>query len=270
LTVKNQVRKELLPYLKLNIGNDAGGALAEANCNLAFKSAAAVVVLGLILFQVSPSVFAQTSIAFTSADRFLIPSRNGIIGFATNGTYANARLENDTWYFTDLQLNSSQPLRMFNISVENSNVTIFAHLSFDYLRKLSVLAYFVEGQGKQAVNIGIEPRESEGGLNAEWSVLFNDVFMGEGDGWSIARDGTITVTGAVGNVTIIFYSIEDGNNADLTFFEQHSIVLLTGVAVAVTITAVVLVKVKNKKQSEQGEGRLFPIYISISRRWAWN
>jgi len=56
----------------------------------------------------------------------------------------------------------------------------------------------------------------------------------------------------------------------LTFFEQHSIVLLTGVAVAVTITAVVLVKVKNKKQSEQGEGRLFPIYISISRRWAWN
>ena len=58
-------------------------------------------------------------------------------------------------------------------------------------------------------------------MNAEWSVLFNDVFMGEGDGWSMARDGTITVTGAVGNVTIIYYSIEDGNSTDLPFFEQH-------------------------------------------------
>ncbi len=230
------------------------GALSEANCNLAFKSAAAVVVLGLVLFQVNPSVFAQTSTAFTSADRFTIPSRNGIIGFATNGTYANARLENDTWYFTDLRLNSSQPLKMFEILAENSNVTVFAHLSFDYLRRLSVLAYYVEGQGMQTVNIGIEPREDEGGLNAEWSVLFNDVFMGEGDGWSIARDGTITVTGAIGNVTIIYYSIEGGSSADLPFFEQHSIVFLTGAAVAVTMTAAVLVKVKNKKQSEQGEG----------------
>jgi len=228
--------------------------LTEANCNLAFKSAAAVVILGLLLFQVSPSVFAQTSTAFTSADRFTIPSRNGIIGFVTNGTYANARLENDTWYFADLQLNSSQPLEIFEISAKNSNVTVFAHLSFDYLRRLSVLAYFVEGQGMQTVNIGIEPRENEGGLNAEWSVLFNDVFMGEGDGWSMARDGTITVTGAVGNVTIIYYSIEDGNSADLPFFEQHSIVFLTGVAVAVTMTVAVLVKVKSKRQSEKGEG----------------
>ena len=228
--------------------------MPEANSNLAFKSAAAIVVLGLVLFQASPIVFAQTSIAFTSADRFTIPSRNGIIGFATNGTYTNARLENDTWYFADLRLNSSQPLEMFEISAENSNVTVFAHLSFDYLRRLSVLAYFVEGQGMQTVNIGIEPKENEGGLNAEWSVLFNDVFVGEGDGWSIARDGTITVTGAVGNVTIIYYSIEDGNNANLPFFEQHSIVFITGAAVAVTMTAAVLVKVKNKKQSEQGEG----------------
>jgi len=44
--VKNQVRKELLPYLKLNTGNDDGGAVAEANCNITFKRAATGVVLG--------------------------------------------------------------------------------------------------------------------------------------------------------------------------------------------------------------------------------
>lgn len=228
--------------------------LTTIKCSVLFASITVAIVLVLIVSQVCPNALAQTVTNFTSADRFNIPSHNGTVSFAVNGTYANATLENGTWTFADLRLNGSQPLEIFEVSTQDSNVTIFAHLSFDTLRRIALLAYFVEGQGTQTLNMGIESGKGESGASAEWSVLFNDVFVGEGDGWSIAPDGTLTVTGVTGNVTIIYFSIEDGSSANLPFHEQHSIVILTAVAVAITVTATVAVKVKNKKYLNQGEG----------------
>jgi len=103
----------------------------------------AVLVVSLIW----PAAAAQGTNTFTPADEFSIPSQNGTVSFAVDGTYSNATLRNDVWSFTDLWLNGSQSLGKLEVSTKDSNIIIFSHLTFDTLRKISVLTYFSEGQG---------------------------------------------------------------------------------------------------------------------------
>jgi hypothetical protein len=215
-----------------------------ANSNSAvLTGVVAALVLILVLLQPCSFALAQTDTSFTPADKFSIPLYNGSISFAVKGTYANATLKNDMWTFTNLRLNNSQMVENFAVSAQNSNVTVFwAQVSNTTIRG-AFLSYFVEGQGTQTFNFDLN---IEGG---EWSVLFNEVFIAEGEGWTLSPDHTLTITGATGNVTLMYIYLGErrGNSSNLPFYEQHSVAIATAAAVAVIVVLTVSVRAKHRK-----------------------
>lgn len=209
--------------------------------------AASVVIL--VLLQLCPFGLAQTDTSFTPADKFTIPAYNGNISFAVNGSYANATLKNDMWTFTNLRFNNSETVENLEVSAQNSEITIvWAQVSNTTFRG-AFLSYFVEGQGTQTFNFDLN---IEGG---EWSVLFNEDFIAEGDGWTLSPDQTLTITGATENVTLLYIALEGlgRNNADLPFYEHHSVAIATAVAVAVTVALTVGVRAKRRKDLASGD-----------------
>jgi hypothetical protein len=211
----------------------------------------AIIAIVLIFPWTCPNTQAQTNITFSPADKFNIPSYNGTISFAVNGTYSEATFENDTWTFTNLHLNGSQPLANFKISTQNSNVTIFSYLAFNTTLQSALLRYVVEGQGKQILNLGLGSQEGEW-TGADWSVVTgNNVFMAEGEGWSISHDGTIVITGATGNVSIVHWGFFENSipSSNLPFYQQHSVAIVIAMVVAVTIIVAIVIKVKSKGHS---------------------
>lgn len=201
---------------------------------------------------------AQADVTFSPAEKFSIPSNNGTISFAVNGSYSKATFENDTWNFENLQLNGSAPLNDFRISTQNSNVTVFYYTEFNTTLRRVLLRYTVEGQGKQTLNLGIGTLQGTWS-GIDWSVVSaragNNVFMTEGEDWTISKDGTIVVTGVTGNVSIIHWGFFENNlsNSDLPFYQQHSVAILIAVAVTVTVIVAVAIKVKNVDQLSEGE-----------------
>ena len=210
-------------------------------------------ITALILLQLCTSAAAQTEISFTSADRFSIPSLGGEISFASNGTYANATLTNGTWRFTGLKLDRSQQLGNLTVSAKNSNITITSYRAGSNISNTTVryawLRYVSAGQGQQTINLGIAAGEGQLGLHPEWSVIVGNVWLGEGGGWTITPDGTVTVTGAVGNVSIARYSFSssNGDTSNLPFYERHSVTIATVTMVAATVAIATLIKVRNNR-----------------------
>jgi hypothetical protein len=206
----------------------------------------AVIVILVIVFIFSctcPNLQAQTDVFFSPADKFSIPAYNGTISFAVNGSYSKATFENGSWTFMNLRLNGSQPLENFEISAQNSNVTIFSYLASNNTAFQSVrLRYVVEGQGKQILNLGRGSGEGE----FEWSVAFNGHLLGEGDDWTISHNGTLVVTGATGNVSIVQYDYFDysASSSNLPFYQQHSVAIITAMIVAITVIIAIVIKVK--------------------------
>jgi hypothetical protein len=211
----------------------------------------AIIVIVLIFPWTCLNTQAQTDITFNPADKFSIPSYNGTISFAVNGTYSKATLENDTWTFTNLRLNRSQPLENFKISTQNSNVTIFSYLAFNTTLQSARLRYAVEGKGKQIFNFGLV---SQGGewSGVDWSVITgNNVFIAEGEGWTISNDGTLIVTGATGNVSIVHWGFFENSlpSSNLPFYQQHSVAIAAAMVVAITVIVAIVIKVKSRGHS---------------------
>jgi hypothetical protein len=229
--------------------------LEKSNSAVLKDITAALIIV--VLLQVCPIAIAQTDTNFTPADSFHIPSHNTIISFAVNGTYANAKLRNDTWNFADLRLSGSQPLENLEVSAQDSNVTIVSYQVYNTTLSSARLRVVVEGRGKQTFNIGIDVEQGEWGVHPEWSVIVNGVWMGEGDGWSITLDGTLTITGLIGNVTIVHYgfleAIGSENGAIQSFVQKHSVAIITTVIVAITVIIAIVIRVRNKKQLESRE-----------------
>ena len=230
-----------------------------AGININKVSAAIAIVAIIFIFPLSFSYGqAQTGIAFTPTDHFSIPAYNGSISFAVKGTYSKATFENNSWVFTNLNLTNlqtnSQPLENLKISTQNSNITILSCLTSNNTSFQSErLRYVVEGQGKQIVNLGLGPKSGDPSLSFEWIVSANNhTFFAEGDVWSLSHDGTITVNGASGNVSITHYDFADfGNgisNSNSPFYQQHSVAIVTVIAVAIVVVIAVVIKVKNKEQ----------------------
>jgi hypothetical protein len=221
-----------------------------ANSNSAVLTGiVAVLVVISVLLQPCPFALAQTDTRFTPADKFNIPAYDGNISFAVNGSYADATLENDVWTFTNLWFNNSEMVENLAVSARNSNVTIVWAQVLNTTLRGAFLSYMVEGQGTQTFNFDLK---IEGG---EWSVLFNEDFIAEGEGWTLSLDHTLTVTGANGNVTLMYILLEArrGNNANLPFYEQHSVAIATGATVAVMVALTVGVKAKRRKDLAAGD-----------------
>ena len=164
---------------------------------------------------VSSSSFAQaqnttnafpptTNINFTSATQFPIPTYNSTVSFAPGGSYTNASLDNGTWNFDGLFVNSGTsalPNIMgvgFSVSAQNCNVTI-THL--DALNVVppfpGELDYSVAGGGSQTFDL----HYPDYGL-LSWIVYIDGVAEPQNNGWTISADGTLTITGAVSDVGI--------------------------------------------------------------------
>jgi hypothetical protein len=216
----------------------------------------AIIVIIFILSLACSNSQAQTSIAFKPTDIFLVPAYNGSISFGVNGTYSAATFENNTWTFTNLHLTGSQPLENFQISTQNSNVTISSYVTSNNTGFQTVrLRYAVEGPGKQILNLGLSPEEGGSDPGVNWNVIVNNnVFLAEGNGWSISHDGTMIVNGASGNVSIVHYDFfGNGMNSNLPFFQQHSVAVAIATALAIVVVIAVVIKVKNGEQPGKSE-----------------
>ncbi len=190
------------------------------------------------------TVQAQNFTSFTTQDVFEIPVYKGAISFAFNGSYSSAILENDTWTFNNLTFNNTFPLGTLKFSAKNCDVTIYSFASTNfYSRRIGYIRYYVEG-GEQAINLGFNSTQSSD--PSEWTVVNQDsVFFAEGSNWQLLPNDTLVVHGLSGNLTIARYSY--GYQVDnRPFYLQHSVIILTAIAVAITITVATIIKFKTK------------------------
>ena len=208
--------------------------------------AAAIILLVLPLLCSDAS--AQDTTTFTRQDKFSIPEFNGSISFALNGSYSSAMLENGTWNFKDLSLNSSQPLGNLKISVENSNMTVWSFRSFLFSSRSAQLRYNVQGIGNQTINLGLNSTQPTHPI--EWSVTVpsvtvpNTVFLAEGDHWNLLPDNSVVVSGLTGNVSVTHYGFNIPNTSNLPFYEQHSVIITTLALLAVIVGVALVIHFK--------------------------
>lgn len=213
-----------------------------------------VIPIILILFissYIYPGIQAQSNTSFSSANQFLIPSYNGAISFAANGSYSKAALENEVWTFENLNIHGSTPLQNFSVSSQNSNVTIFSFFSSNNATTTLRFRYSVEGSGKQIFNFGLQGHVQNA---VDWTIVKTvnrkNIFLTPGPDFTISSNGTIVVNGATGNYTIDHFNFNNNNNlfnSKLPFYEQHSIAIVTSIVVAIVVVLAVVVAVKNTK-----------------------
>jgi hypothetical protein len=220
----------------------------------------AIILIIFISSYIYPNTQAQSNTSFSPKDQFLIPSSNGAISFAVNGSYSNATLENGSWAFNNLSINGSMPIRNFLVSAQNSNVTIFSYFSFNNTVASLGFVYAVEGKGKQIFNFGQQSHVN----GVDWTVVKTvnrqNVFLTPGTDYTISTNGTIVVNGATGNFSIFHFNFFNNNlNTNLPFYEQHSVAIATSAAVAIVIVLAVVVAVRNRKylaEKKLGAGAL--------------
>jgi hypothetical protein len=83
----------------------------------------------------------------------------------------------------------------------------------------------------------------------EWSVIVGDnIFLAEGDGWTLTPDGTIVVQGLEGNVTIAHFELGSFEK-NVLFSLEHSVAIVTGVVLVIVIVAAVATKIRMKKKN---------------------
>ena len=209
----------------------------------------ACLIVSLILLQTCTTIEGQLETSFTPADSFALESLGGTINFGLNGTYSSATMANNTWVFENLRLNGSQPLNTLRVSTKDSSIIINSYRAFNITLRGARLRYVAQEKGRQTFNIGIAAGEGRWGLHPEWSVIVNGIWLGEGEGWTIKPDGTLTVTGALGNVSIVYYSFMRliGNTSDLPFYEQHSVSIATIALVAIVASVGAIIRLKTRK-----------------------
>jgi len=211
-------------------------------------------VLILALVQLYPNIQAQNTTTFTPTEKFTIPQLNGSISFAFNGTYTSAILQNDTWIFTDLTFNNSARLGNLNISVKDSDITIFTFYSdrlSSQFSRYGYIRYFADGAGVQTINLNINTTDST--HSSEWAVINPaSVFLAEGREWRLLPDNTIIVYNRTGNVTVAHYGFEIGSDSSLPFYLQHSVVLIMLAVLAVTVAVASLIQFSIRRRPLHG------------------
>ena len=203
---------------------------------------AIVLIVALTFFPMYSNELAQTDTTFTSNDKFSIPEVNGSIRFFVNGTYSSATLQNNTWVFTDLKLANSPNIGTLNVSVENSNITIYYYRNFAQFGRSTSIKFNVEGEGKESVNIGLNTTKRTN--PSDWLITIpNGGIVVEGIRWNLLPDNTVVVNGLSGNVTISHFNYTMPTSSG-PFYVQHSITIITVAVAAVIIVVSVVIKIK--------------------------
>ena len=192
---------------------------------------------------------AQSRVSFTTSDRFSIPELNGSIRFAVNGSYSSAELVNDSWIFKDLALNTTRRLGNLNVSVQDSNITIYSFYSSDAVSATrQTVRYYAEGAGRQVFNLGVNGTTHP----SEWWVTVNapnSVFLAQGREWQLLPDNTAIVNGQTGNITVAHYIFNLAPDySNVPFLERHSVIIVTGALVAVSVVVASVITVKTRRK----------------------
>ena len=193
------------------------------------------------------SVNAQTEVPFTFEDVFEMPSQNGAIRFAANGTYESANLEDGFWTFRNLYMPDSRGVEKLNltISATDCELTFYPYLSAPYLYgvallKWVILPYTVSGQGSQVINLGFDPD------NSQLDVILDGSFAARNQGWTKADDGTLTITGSYSNVTL-WYIAHPEPSEDDSFLSEHYVVIGSAGFLAVTVVLAAVINYRKKE-----------------------
>jgi hypothetical protein len=196
----------------------------------------------LVLILIYQPIYAQSSTAFTPADKFSYPDSNSALNFSTEGSYELARFENGAWMFVNLLLNrTEQEMLNLTVSANDSDLTITEYRRFNTTFQGLILSYIVDGKGEQSFDFGFAPEE--GG----WTVLFNEDLVSEGDGWSTFADSNLTVTGATANATILYLSYSNffgEDNSNKSFYERHSVAIIATVLVSATLIVAAIIRLR--------------------------
>lgn len=214
----------------------------------------------LLLPLAYPPVSGQSLTTFQAGDQFIIPDSNAIISFYRSGNYTSAVLENGAWHFTHLKMWRGTS-ENFTISAKNTNVTVFS-FSSGYAFNGTVPSYRlscnVTGAGTFSVKFASNITITKATVT-DWYVTTGTgtavSFFAVGEGWNFAPDGSVVINGLTGTVGITYFAISEyGRNLTkgMSFFDLHSVVIVTAVILGLTVAAVVVVKVRqNKKQPEE-------------------
>ncbi len=201
-------------------------------------------LVGALWFSVAST--AQSAVAFTSETEFKMADGGYSIRFAQNGTYAAAAYENDSWVFSDLQLNGSPTVEYFRVSTRGGNMTVKSFLGIVTDEHSGALNYDVSGRGVQAVNFGLSEAFAKN-PNSHYVVVRLDPnqypdFHPEGDGWYFSEDGTITVTNATTDTYIFYRDYSDALiDQSLPFYQTHTVTITAlSLAAAVAVICVAL------------------------------
>jgi hypothetical protein len=210
-----------------------------------------VVLLPVSLFLVL-NVQAETDLE--SVKKFEIPELNSTINFPVSCSYSQAMLKNSEWIFTDLIVNktqSSNPLNL-TVSARNCNITIISYRNivsnFSSSPATTVrLAYKVDNQvsqSSQSFNFHLTPKEK-----GDYSVVADGVFLGLFDGWTVAPNSILTVTGERHNVRIMFYGVPETEKifSNQSFYQQHSVLIASAAILVVTVSFAIAVKLRSVK-----------------------
>lgn len=209
----------------------------------------------------TPSVHAQNlTTEFTSDTEFKVPQLNGVIRFAQNGSYTHAALEGDSWVFTHLSLNGSEPLGNLTISAKDSQITIYTFYSSadsGFFGRIGAIRYFASGVGEQTFNLALDVNHST--HQSEWGVIVSDsngdeVFLAEGKDWRLDSDNTVTVDGVEGLVNVIYFGsmFRNADESDKPWVEQHSVAIATVVVLAATVAAATIISFKGRRLKTGG------------------
>jgi len=225
------------------------------------KAALIVLLVALTLITPISAEPATAATHFTPQDVFCIPELNGNINFAFDGSYTDAKLENNVWVFEGLELNNTEivqqygftdftPLRNLKVSVQNSNVTLLAFLSFNFSLQIEMVAFNVEGWGTQTINLGLNDTKTRS--VAEWSIMTDNgaTFLAEGSGWTLLDDNSIEIDYGPGNISVIHYYLTDPSMANLSFLAQHYVTLLTGVVLAATLAIATVIRFRHRRKNK--------------------
>ncbi len=219
----------------------------------------AVLALLCCSYASAPTVQAQTPLEFTPATEFSIPEQNGLIRFAYNGTYTQAVLQNGSWVFINLSINSSSPVGNLTVSATDSQVTIntfFSSLPFNQFGRMGLVSFYVTGVGEQAFNLGLNLNRST--HQSEWSIIVpanpdgtGSVFLAEGKDWNLLSDNTIVLNGLEGAVTIAYFrsGFNSLQNSSQPFYLQHSVAIVTIGVLAATVSVASLISFWSRRKN---------------------
>ena len=240
----------------------------------------ATFVVSLCILWVDGGAQAQRVVSFTPDSPFSIHVCNATIHFAFNGSYSQAKLEDNTWVFSNLQVNSTRTwffgdwrpinpsmVETFRVSAKSCNVTIislFVSQGQDeqivgnynaFCQRMGSMTYNVSGPGVQSVNFDLSPSFGQNPRIRDVFVMLDRDLTGrsdanqQSDGWSISSDGTLTVTGATTEANIMCRDYSSLLiDESLPFHENHSVLVVSLVLVAGTVVFGVIIRNNSLKE----------------------